>query len=193
MAPEVYDKKYTHACDMWSAGVILYILLCGYPPFLAETEKEVLELVKNGQYDFDDEVWDNVSNDAKDLIKNLLTKQQKRYTAAQALEHPWIKTNNPKVQRNLSEMTFQRLNNFKHTQKLKQASLLYIASRCDEQEIIKLKNLFLSMDKDNNGYVDMRELREGLKQYVQPDAIQKIMFALDADRNGAVNYSGKWV
>ena len=123
----------------------------------------------------------------------MLTKQQKRYTAAQALEHPWIKTNNPKVQRNLSEMTFQRLNNFKHTQKLKQASLLYIASRCDEQEIIKLKNLFLSMDKDNNGYVDMRELREGLKQYVQPDAIQKIMFALDADRNGAVNYSGKWV
>ena len=68
MAPEVIRRDYSKACDMWSCGVILYIMLCGYPPFYGESDQEILEAVMDGEYDFDDEVWDEVSSEAKELI-----------------------------------------------------------------------------------------------------------------------------
>ena len=76
MAPEVINRNYTKACDMWSAGVILYIMLCGYPPFYGESDGEILEAVLEGIYDFDDEVWDEVSEEAKDMIRGMLTEER---------------------------------------------------------------------------------------------------------------------
>ena len=77
---------------MWSAGCILYILLCGYPPFYGDDDQEILRMVKKGDFDFDGEEWDDVSNDAKDLIKKLITKPERRLTAEESLQHNWIKT-----------------------------------------------------------------------------------------------------
>lgn len=91
MAPEVIYHCYSEACDMWSAGVMLYIMLCGYPPFYGENDREILEAVCNGHYDFDDEVWDEVSESAKDLINNLLVSEKKRMSAKDAIQHKWIK------------------------------------------------------------------------------------------------------
>lgn len=91
MAPEVISHDYTESCDMWSAGVILYIMLWGYPPFYGENDQEILEAVVTGQYDFDDEVWDEVSDLAKDLIKRLLVPEKERLTPKEALNHPWVK------------------------------------------------------------------------------------------------------
>ena len=72
MAPEVITRDYNNLCDMWSAGVILYVLLSGYPPFYGDSDKEILDAVIQGYYDFDDEVWDEVSAEAKDIIRKLL-------------------------------------------------------------------------------------------------------------------------
>lgn len=91
MAPEVISHDFTESCDMWSAGVMLYIMLCGYPPFYGENDKEILEAVIAGEFDFDDEVWDEVSDQAKDLIKKLLVPEKDRLTPKEALHHPWIK------------------------------------------------------------------------------------------------------
>jgi serine/threonine protein kinase len=94
IAPEVLKKDYGPECDMWSAGVILYILLCGYPPFWGDNDTEIYNSVKSGQFDYDDPAWDTVSvgpGSARDLIESLLTLDTTtRLTAAQALEHPWI-------------------------------------------------------------------------------------------------------
>ena len=68
IAPEVITHNYTELCDMWSAGVILYTMLCGYPPFYGENDKEILQSVLAGEYDFEDEIWDTISEEAKDLI-----------------------------------------------------------------------------------------------------------------------------
>jgi calcium-dependent protein kinase len=68
MAPEVLEQNYSNACDLWSCGVILYVMLCGYPPFDGDTEEEIFLAVHNGVFDFNDEVWDHVSDEAKDLI-----------------------------------------------------------------------------------------------------------------------------
>lgn len=91
MAPEVINRCYTKACDMWSAGVILYIMLCGYPPFYGESDGEILEAVLEGIYDFDDEVWDDVSEEAKHMIRGMLCEEKTRLTPKDVLNHPWMK------------------------------------------------------------------------------------------------------
>lgn len=72
VAPQVLQGKYTYKCDMWSAGVILYILLCGYPPFHGENDAEILARVKVGRYKFNEHDWKGVSNEAKDLVRKLM-------------------------------------------------------------------------------------------------------------------------
>jgi len=89
VAPQVLAGKYDHMCDQWSAGVIMYIMLVGYPPFYADNDTEVLAKVRHGKYNFINQDWKDISADAKELIRGLLKMSTKdRFTAAQALEHP---------------------------------------------------------------------------------------------------------
>ena len=91
ISPEVLNGNYGVECDLWSAGCILYILLCGYPPFYGDDDQEILQMVQKGKFDFDGEEWDEISKEAKDLIKKLICKPEKRLTAQEALEHKWFK------------------------------------------------------------------------------------------------------
>lgn len=93
ISPEVLAGNYDKSCDLWSAGCIMYILLCGYPPFYGHDDQEILRSVQKGKYDFDGEEWDEISKEAKDLIKKLITKPEKRLTAQEALDHKWFKLN----------------------------------------------------------------------------------------------------
>jgi calcium-dependent protein kinase len=88
-------KKYNEKCDIWSLGVILYILLCGYPPFNGANDKQIIESVLKGKFTLDEPEWDEISADAKDLVKNMLKYDpDKRISASDALQHKWIKTHN---------------------------------------------------------------------------------------------------
>ncbi len=93
VAPEVLTNEgYDEAVDMWSIGVILYILLCGFPPFYSDNTQELFDQIISGKYDFPSPYWDHISKEAKDLIVKLLeTNAEKRYTPEQVLQHPWIK------------------------------------------------------------------------------------------------------
>ena len=81
ISPEVLAGNYGVECDLWSAGCILYILLCGYPPFYGDDDQEILTMVQKGKFDFDGEEWDEITKEAKDLIKKLICKPEKRLTA----------------------------------------------------------------------------------------------------------------
>ncbi|CAI5463864.1 unnamed protein product [Closterium sp. Yama58-4] len=91
IAPEVINKNYGVEADVWSAGVILYILLCGLPPFWGDTTEEIFKSVLWGHLDFDTEPWPQVSDAAKDLVRRMLCKNYaKRITVEAILRHPWI-------------------------------------------------------------------------------------------------------
>uniref|UniRef100_A0A8C5A1Q1 calcium/calmodulin-dependent protein kinase n=1 Tax=Gadus morhua TaxID=8049 RepID=A0A8C5A1Q1_GADMO len=92
LSPEVLRKDpYGKAVDLWACGVILYILLVGYPPFWDEDQHRLYQQIKAGAYDFPSPEWDTVTPEAKDLINKMLTiNPGKRITAAEALKHPWI-------------------------------------------------------------------------------------------------------
>jgi len=94
VAPEVLEcKPYDMAVDMWSVGVITYILLCGYTPFYANTHQELFQKITSLEYDFPSPEWDEISTSAKDFIKKLLVKDpMARLTAEQCTLHPWLNT-----------------------------------------------------------------------------------------------------
>jgi serine/threonine protein kinase len=113
VAPEVLQAvegfKYGKECDLWSAGVILFCLLGGYHPFESDHEPVLFKKIQSGSFAFDDPLWDDISPDAKDLFKQLLTKDPRiRITAAKALKHPWM-TRNASSKMLLSSKSFRRI------------------------------------------------------------------------------------
>jgi len=122
VAPEIISGKlYGTSVDMWSFGVICYILLCGYPPFHHQNQNQLFRIVKRGEFKFDSPYWDPVSAGAKDLIRGLLQIDvSKRLTAQQVLEHPWVASKqkadevSPDLTSNLRELAlFQAKKKFK--------------------------------------------------------------------------------
>ncbi|CAI9738530.1 serine serine/threonine-protein kinase 33-like [Octopus vulgaris] len=92
MAPEIAENKnYSQQCDVWALGIITYQLLCGYTPFYANDEKELIKKIKIGKIVFNSPEWDNVSSEAKDFVKKLLhVDPSHRLTAFEASHHPWL-------------------------------------------------------------------------------------------------------
>lgn len=97
IAPEVLTGNYNEKCDVWSAGVILYILLCGYPPFYGESNKQILDAVKQGKLDFSGAEWKDKSKEAIDLIKKMITEQNVRLFTDQVLNDPWMAMSKIKI------------------------------------------------------------------------------------------------
>lgn len=166
MSPEVLNGSYGIECDLWSAGCILYVLLCGSPPFYGEDDQEVLKMVQNAKYGFDQDVWSSVSKEAKDLIKQLICKTEKRLTAQEALEHPWIKkyaaAESKQAEKEVAHPKMDTLLNFDKYSKMKKIVLAAIATQLNPKDVKNLKTLFESLDTDGNGSLSLNELEQGL-------------------------------
>ncbi|GAB2295780.1 Calcium-dependent protein kinase 20 [Dionaea muscipula] len=192
VAPEVLRKQYGPECDVWSAGVILYILLSGVPPFWDETEQGVFEQVLKGDLDFISEPWPSISGGAKDLVRKMLVRDPKRrLTAHEVLCHPWVQVDGGAPDKPLDSAVLSRLKQFSAMNKLKKIAIRVIAESLSEEEIAGLKQMFRMMDADNSGQISLEELKTGLEKAgadLKDSEIIGLMQAADIDNSGTIDY-----
>jgi calcium/calmodulin-dependent protein kinase I len=134
VAPEILIRKpYDQQSDMWSVGCIVYLLLSGNLPFLGRSQKELFRKIISGRYDFKEEIWNDVSEDAKDLVRKLLVLDPDvRLTAKKALLHPWLKLSNDRLSKTNLQSTSQKLKTFNAKMKLRSAMIA-----CDTVTLLK--------------------------------------------------------
>ncbi|KAB1200733.1 Calcium-dependent protein kinase isoform 2 [Morella rubra] len=192
VAPEVLQRSYGKEIDIWSAGVILYILLSGVPPFWAESESGIFVAILEGQIDFESQPWPLISESAKDLVRKMLTQDpKKRISSAQVLEHPWIREDGEASDTPLDSAVLSRMKQFRAMNTLKKLALKVIAENLLEEEIKGLKAMFTNMDTDNSGTITYEELKTGLAKMgsrLSEAEVKQLMEAADVDGNGTIDY-----
>ncbi|CAN4104737.1 unnamed protein product [Withania somnifera] len=192
IAPEVLKRKYGPEVDIWSIGVMLYILLCGVPPFWAESENGIFNAILRGHLDFSSDPWPAISTGAKDLVRKMLNSDpSQRLTALQVLNHPWIKEDGEAPDVPLDNAVLNKLKNFRAMNKFKKVALRVIAGCLSEEEIIGLKQMFRGIDTDNSGTITLEELKLGLAKQgnkLSDYEIKQLMESADADGNGTIDY-----
>ena len=196
IAPEVIDREYNEKCDLWSCGVILYMLLSSYPPFDGSNDKEILNNVMQSSHSFKDPVWGPISLSAKDLIYKLLCPENIRLSAGDALAHPWILEFASPQRPNTTNMisVFTNLKSFFNSNKLRDAVQTFIATQCiSAHDTKKLTEAFKAIDTNGDGKLSKEEL---LSHYIKAigyenaeEEVDKIMSSVDTDNNGFINYT----
>jgi calcium-dependent protein kinase len=198
IAPEVIKKNYDNKCDLWSCGVIMYILLCGYPPFDGDDDQDIMNNVVKCEYTFDSQEWMGVSTDAKNMIKKLLIKDpKKRINAEQALKEPWIvknlKMRGSKEFKELPKLCGVTLQKFTSKQKLQQASIAFLIHQMSTNEKVKsLRAIFKQLDESGDGRLSHQELKNGYTQFFSDSLTEhefdNLIAKLDQDNSGYIEY-----
>ena len=200
IAPEVLKKKYNEKCDLWSCGVIMYILLSARPPFGGEDDNDIMERVAIGEYDLESPPFDKLSKNALDLIKKLLTMDiNERINAEQALNHPWFKENKSqelynRINDNETMKTLiENLKAYKRTSIIQETALAYLVHHFPQiKDVVNSCKLFNQMDKSGDGKITKAELLKGLSERYKSKTLEKdvdeIYKNLDMDNNGYIGY-----
>ncbi|KAG0590217.1 hypothetical protein KC19_1G082000 [Ceratodon purpureus] len=161
VAPEVLHRSYSMEADVWSIGVITYILLCGSRPFWARTESGIFRAVLRADPSFEEAPWPSVSPEAKDFVKRLLNKDmRKRMTAAQALTHPWIRNNNVKIP--LDIIVYRLVRAYLRATSMRRAALKALSKTLTEDELFYLHTQFMLLEPNKNGRVTFENFRQAL-------------------------------
>lgn len=196
IAPEVINRKYDSQCDLWSCGVIMYILLSGTLPFNGGSKKKSMSRIQKGKYSLAGNRWDLVSDEAKFLISKLLELNPKiRFNAKTAFEYNWIQeAKSPKIRPSLLQTTANNLKNFMETHKFQRAVIRYITSQLLSQvEKNDFILIFRTLDKAGNGKLTEKELIPYCKKIFgdsfSDTEIHQIMARVDTDNSGYIDYS----
>lgn len=149
IAPEVLNGEYDYKCDIWSLGVVLYILLCGRPPFKGKSNPEIIKNILKGEYHFNYPSFEKVSEECKQLIGDCLQKDvSKRLNAEDAFDHEWLRQMWDKETEPIPKDIIKNIKNFMHAVNFKKTTITFMASRIPEDQIAKLKDAFMALDKN---------------------------------------------
>ncbi|XP_024977787.1 calcium-dependent protein kinase 28-like [Cynara cardunculus var. scolymus] len=194
VAPEVLKRKSGPESDVWSIGVITYILLCGRRPFWDKTEDGIFKEVLRNKPDFRRKPWPNISTSARDFVKKLLVKDPRaRLTAAQALSHPWVREGGNASEIPLDISVLSNMRQFVKYSRLKQFALRALASTLDEAELSDLKDQFQAIDIDKSGAISLEEMRQALAKdlpwKMKESRVLEILEAIDSNTDGLVDFT----
>lgn len=195
IAPEVLNGEYNFKCDIWSCGVLMYVMLFGIPPFNAHEDQEIFKKIKKGEFKFPEKIT-QISPDAKDLIIKMLTMDPNmRPTAQECLKHTWfskMRTNDEEMNHQIETLNlleaFQTKNNFQ------KAILLYYVTFFDlKEERAKMLKLFKEFDVDHDGQISKEEILNSYKKYSKiPNAeemVEKIFNKVDVNHHDQINFT----
>ena len=196
VSPEILQGKYSEKCDVWAAGVILYVLLSGEPPFNGPSDGVIYSKIRQFKFNFPEKRWSKISNDAKDLLSKMLVPEAQRLSASQVLEHPWfqlVKDNKIPLEKIKLDGNSNFFKEYKESNKLKKIVLLYMASKLQEEEILDLNKLFKAFDEDNDGQIDYKEFEQGIMRLnskgIKKEEIQSMFDEIDSDNNKKIDYT----
>lgn len=183
VAPEVLHRSYSTEADVWSIGVIAYILLCGSRPFWARTESGIFRAVLKADPSFSESPWPSLSPEAKDFVKRLLSKDpRRRITAAQALSHPWIRSfGNVRVP--IDNLILRLIKVYMRSTSLRKTALRALSKTLTMDDLVYLKGQFNHFEPNKNGCITLENFRKALLNQVtdamKESRVQDILVSLN--------------
>jgi calcium-dependent protein kinase len=196
MAPEVFEGNYDEKCDIWSAGVILFIMLCGKPPFYGKTDSETARKIIKLDYTLITKEWNRISKPAKDLISKIFVKGVDRLSSQEVLSSEWVSKLAPDTHNELLPIDLIHLNDYTKMNKTQKYVINYITFRLRDEDTKDLIKIFKSVDKNSDGVITLMELQESLSAVafknninIDENFVKNLYHEIDVDQNGLINYN----
>jgi calcium-dependent protein kinase len=191
VSPEVLKGKYDQFCDIWSCGVILYLMLSGNFPFYGRNDDEIYDKILEMKVEFPEKYWKNIDKDAINLIKKMLCNVNERLNAQQVLNHVWLQKNAPNSEGYILEVNKKHIKNYYNSNKLKKSIINFISSRLNDDEIEHLKKIFYEMDINKDGSITLEEMQQCLSNMFKNNKnyIENIFNEIDTNKSGRIEYT----
>ena len=194
MAPEVIMGDYNEKCDVWSCGVILYIMLSGRPPFFAKSEEKLKKKICDMKYSFDIPAFSKVSQDAKDLIKQIFVDSEKRPTISDILNSTWVKENAPNASSESLNFDWSRILKYSKLNLVQKSVINFRAFHMTTSEAKEYIDIFKLIDENSDGVLTLEEIKKGIKHCkfnckIDENNIIQLFNEMDIDKNGLINYT----
>jgi calcium-dependent protein kinase len=194
MAPEVILGNYNEKCDVWSCGVILYILLSGNPPFFSKSEEKLKQKICKMKYNFDLPQFSKISQDAKNLIRQIFVDRDNRPTIADVLNSTWVKGNAPNASSEFLNIDLSPIMKYSKLNLVQKSVINFRAFHMTTNEAEEFINIFKLIDKNSDGVLTFDEIKNGIQHCkfsfkIDEDIIVKLFNDMDIDKNGLVNYT----
>lgn len=199
-APEVMeagsydDDAYTASCDIWSLGVLVYVMLCGKPPFWGSFQEQMCRMEKENP-PMKSGTWQQVSGEAKTFIKQLLKfDPKKRPRLGDVLQSPWLTMSHPVMDPVAAGQVLQHLREFSNASRFFSICVASVARQLDHQRLRDVYEVFREMDTNGDGVLELHELRSGFERFFgkrseQAREVERLFASLDLDGSGTIDYT----
>lgn len=195
-APEVLEAKdsYSSACDLWSLGVVTYVMLCGKPPFWGNYADQ-LKRMKQETYPMKDQTWQQISSHAKAMIRGLLKADpKKRMPLDEILNHDWLRMSSVAMDKSVASQVLVNMRNFSNTSQFFSICVASVARQLDHRSLRDVHAVFCEMDTNGDGVLDVSEVKEGFEKIFGKNSpeladVEEVFARLDLDASGTLDYT----
>ena len=194
MAPEVILGDYNEKCDVWSCGVILYIMLSGNPPFYDNDKEKLKKKICNIEYNFNFPIFSKISEDAKDLLRQIFVNYENRPTISDILNSTWVKGNAPNASSENLNIDWGHIQKYSKLNLVQKSVIYFRAFHMSSDEAQEYIDMFKLIDENSDGVLTLEEIKNGIQHCklnikIDENTITQLFNDMDIDKNGFINYT----